>query len=80
MEQYRQELLENEDELDDDQVCKICAGRKISICFVPCGHMCSWYVYWFVYGNGCSDNCSMKVNECPVCRQPIKVRQQVRTT
>lgn len=68
MEQYRQELLENEDELDDDQVCKICAGRKISICFVPCGHMCS------------CDNCSMKVNECPVCRQPIKVRQQVRTT
>jgi len=65
VDQWKAELLADEEEPSDEQSCKICSGRKINICFVPCGH--------FV----CCDNCSTKINECPLCRAKINVKQKV---
>jgi len=61
---WRQELLEDE-EIPQEKLCKVCLGRKISVAFVPCGHV------------SCCDNCSTKVQKCPVCRKEIQKVQKV---
>lgn len=40
--------------------CVICMETECHIIFVPCGHLC------------CCSNCSLKVDECPLCRTVIE--------
>lgn len=44
--------------------CVICYN-KCSTVFVPCGHLC------------CCSSCGANVSECPICREPISVRQVI---
>ncbi|VDO04661.1 unnamed protein product [Rodentolepis nana] len=43
--------------------CCICQDAQCTIIFLPCGHVC------------CCDMCSVKVNQCPLCR--VVVQQSV---
>ena len=49
-------------ELERRRTCKICLDREIAVVFLECGHVV------------CCDECSKKVFECPICRQPIKAK------
>jgi len=62
--QWKDELLEDED-VDESQLCSICAGSKICVVFIPCGHMCT------------CENCSTKIEVCPICRKGISKKQIV---
>lgn len=48
------------DDLQEMFTCKICLDEKVSITFIPCGHLVS-----------CND-CSPKLKKCPLCRTFIK--------
>lgn len=48
--------------LEDRRLCKVCMDHEIAVVFLDCGHVV------------CCDECSRKVIECPICRQPIKSR------
>lgn len=50
--------------LEDALLCCICLSRLVSAVLCPCGHMT------------CSD-CSLKIEECPLCRTEIERRQKV---
>ncbi|KAK7582361.1 hypothetical protein V9T40_013806 [Parthenolecanium corni] len=45
--------------------CVICLEKQSNIVFLPCGHLCT-----------CS-NCSLCVNQCPLCRCDIESKMQV---
>ncbi|XP_052060877.1 putative inhibitor of apoptosis [Mytilus californianus] len=53
-------LEEENQNLKDQQTCKICLDKPISIVFLPCGHMAS-----------CA-NCAPALRRCPICRVFIK--------
>ncbi|KAM8776350.1 LOW QUALITY PROTEIN: baculoviral IAP repeat-containing protein 7 [Rhynchonycteris naso] len=44
--------------LREEQTCKVCLDRAVSIVFVPCGHLV------------CAE-CAPKLQLCPICRAPI---------
>lgn len=50
---------------NDMMLCKICLENEVGIVFLPCGHLC------------CCVQCAPAVQQCPVCRAPI--RGNVRT-
>ncbi|XP_052080550.1 E3 ubiquitin-protein ligase XIAP-like [Mytilus californianus] len=53
-------LEEENQNLKDQQTCKICLDEPIAIVFLPCGHMAS-----------CA-NCAPALRRCPICRVFIK--------
>ncbi|ESO94731.1 hypothetical protein LOTGIDRAFT_203896 [Lottia gigantea] len=55
-------LIEENRNLKDQRLCKICLENEISIIFLPCGHVC------------CCGECSMSVKACPICRNDIERR------
>lgn len=48
------------DPLDEARACRICEQNKRSVTFVPCGHL------------ACCASCTLRLNECPICRQVIR--------
>ncbi|XP_041351914.1 putative inhibitor of apoptosis [Gigantopelta aegis] len=53
-------LLEENRELKEQKICKICLDEEISIIFLPCGHLV------------CCGTCASSLSECPICRGTIK--------
>jgi len=54
-----QRLKEGKDEMDDDELCKICMDNPVDCVMLECGHMCT-----------CT-GCGKLMNECPICRQYV---------
>lgn len=54
-----QKLKEGKDEMDDDELCKICMDNPVDCVMLECGHMCT-----------CT-GCGKLMNECPICRQYV---------
>lgn len=50
-------LQEAKDNLEDEDLCKICMDRAVDCVMLECGHMCT-----------CVD-CGKQMSECPICRQ-----------
>ncbi|XP_071160548.1 baculoviral IAP repeat-containing protein 7-like [Mytilus edulis] len=53
-------LKEENQNLRDQQTCKICLEEPVSILFLPCGHLASCV------------NCASMLRRCPICRKFIK--------
>lgn len=53
-------LKEENQNLRDQQTCKICLEEPVSIVFLPCGHLASCV------------NCAPMLRRCPICRTFIK--------
>ena len=53
-------LEEENNELKDQILCKICMDKDVSIVFLPCGHLVS------------CDKCAPALKNCPICRNEIK--------
>ena len=54
------EKLEKQEQEQEQKNCKICMDKKISMVFVPCGHLIS------------CRKCANALKQCPLCRKPIK--------
>ena len=55
-----QSLLEENRQLKDLMICKICMENEASIAMLPCGHLC------------CCTDCAPAMRKCPICRQFVK--------
>uniref|UniRef100_K1RQ86 Baculoviral IAP repeat-containing protein 2 n=1 Tax=Magallana gigas TaxID=29159 RepID=K1RQ86_MAGGI len=53
-------LIEENRQLKDLRVCKICMEKDASIAMLPCGHLC------------CCADCAPAMRKCPICRQFVK--------
>jgi len=51
---------EKNEGLEKGSKCVICFERNISVCYVPCKHICV------------CDSCNKEMNKCPLCRSDIK--------
>lgn len=54
------EVKKENEFMKEAQMCKICCEEKVSIVFLPCGHLVS-----------CAQ-CAPALKKCPMCRKPIK--------
>lgn len=59
-----QERLARIATLSDEKDCCICLDRKVTIVFVPCGHL--------IVCEDCSKQISNAKQECPICRNPVR--------
>ena len=55
-----QSLLEENRQLKDLRMCKICMENEASVAMLPCGHLC------------CCTDCAPAMRKCPICRQFVK--------
>ncbi|KAH9508093.1 hypothetical protein Btru_052827 [Bulinus truncatus] len=53
-------LKEQNNQLRQQTVCKICMDKEVAVVFLPCGHFVS-----------CTD-CAAAMKDCPVCRNHVK--------
>lgn len=53
-------LEEENRRLKEARLCKICMDEEVGVVFVPCGHLVTCV------------NCAANVQDCPMCRKPIK--------
>ncbi|XP_065928475.1 baculoviral IAP repeat-containing protein 2 [Magallana gigas] len=53
-------LIEENRQLKDLRMCKICMEKDASIAMLPCGHLC------------CCADCAPAMRKCPICRQFVK--------
>eukprot|EP00105_Crassostrea_gigas_P039952 XP_019924100.1 PREDICTED: baculoviral IAP repeat-containing protein 7 [Crassostrea gigas] len=53
-------LLEENRQLIELRMCKICMENDASIAMLPCGHLC------------CCTDCAPAMRKCPICRQFVK--------
>lgn len=53
-------LIEENRQLKDLRMCKICMEKDASIAMLPCGHLC------------CCTDCAPAMRKCPICRQFVK--------
>ncbi|BFZ09888.1 hypothetical protein BsWGS_12925 [Bradybaena similaris] len=58
-------LAEENRQLKEQRLCKICMDEEVCVAFIPCGHLVS-----------CS-TCAPALNQCPICR--AKIRGTIRT-
>ncbi|XP_052708664.1 uncharacterized protein LOC128183607 [Crassostrea angulata] len=58
-------LAEENRQLRQQKVCKVCLDAEIGMVFLPCGHLC------------CCQACAPNVGQCPVCRANINNRVHV---
>ncbi|BFZ09885.1 hypothetical protein BsWGS_12924 [Bradybaena similaris] len=54
------EVIEENRQLKEQRLCKICMLEEVGMVFVPCGHLVCCY------------GCSSKVSICPICRAEIE--------
>lgn len=54
------EVKKENELMKEAQMCKICCEERVSIVFLPCGHLVS-----------CAQ-CAPALKKCPMCRKPIK--------
>ena len=52
-------LLEENNKLKNDRLCKICLKNDANIVIIPCGHIIT------------CNNCIMSLTKCPICRHEI---------
>lgn len=52
-------LLEENQRLKENRICKICLDNRSDVLFLPCGHMVS------------CPQCAPALVKCPVCRKQI---------
>ncbi|ELT93895.1 hypothetical protein CAPTEDRAFT_64177, partial [Capitella teleta] len=55
-----QSLLQENEEMKEQSLCKVCMANDSDVIFLPCGH--------FV----CCSICASALTYCPICRTPIK--------
>lgn len=53
-------LQEENTQLKEQVMCKICMDKNVSIAFLPCGHL------------ACCIDCAPAMRKCPMCRVYIK--------
>nr|XP_034335604.1 baculoviral IAP repeat-containing protein 3-like isoform X2 [Crassostrea gigas] len=53
-------LIEENRQLKDLRMCKICMENDASIAMLPCGHLC------------CCTDCAPAMRKCPICQQFVK--------
>ncbi|XP_059160168.1 uncharacterized protein LOC131943882 isoform X2 [Physella acuta] len=53
-------IKEQNNQLRQQTVCKICMDQEVAVVFLPCGHLVS-----------CND-CASAMRDCPVCRKTVK--------
>ncbi|KAL3881346.1 hypothetical protein ACJMK2_027798 [Sinanodonta woodiana] len=53
-------ILQENQSLKDQRLCKICLDEEICVTFVPCGHF------------ACCVACAVPLKDCPICRKPIQ--------
>ncbi|XP_076082354.1 uncharacterized protein LOC143053452 [Mytilus galloprovincialis] len=53
-------LIEENRQLRDQRLCKVCLDLEASIAFLPCGHIV------------CCIDCAPAMRKCPVCRTYVK--------
>ncbi|XP_041370863.1 baculoviral IAP repeat-containing protein 7-A-like [Gigantopelta aegis] len=58
-------LVEQNERLSEQYLCKICMEERIRMTFMPCGHLV------------CCENCASVMEECPICRS--RISETVRT-
>ncbi|KAK7447334.1 hypothetical protein BaRGS_00040192 [Batillaria attramentaria] len=56
------QLVEENSEIRQQRMCKICLDKEVCIVFLPCGHLV------------CCAECSPAIRQCPMCRQRVKGR------
>ena len=56
------EMEKKLEELENEKLCDVCYESPKAIHFLPCNHVC------------CCDTCAIKVEKCPICRNPITGR------
>lgn len=52
-------LIEENQRLKENQMCKICLDKKADVIFLPCGHMVS------------CPQCAPALPKCPICRKTV---------
>ncbi|OCT67475.1 hypothetical protein XELAEV_18038773mg [Xenopus laevis] len=52
-------------QLEEEKVCKVCMDRRITIVFIPCGHLVACAV------------CADVLDKCPICCTIIERRQKI---
>jgi hypothetical protein len=55
-----QALIQENEEMKDQRVCKVCMDNNVNIVFLPCAHLV------------CCANCAPALRNCPICRKLIK--------
>lgn len=58
-------VLQENEKLKDQKMCKICMDNDVCMMFLPCKHLAT------------CEGCSHIVKECPVCRRSIEERIKV---
>ncbi|KAJ8321193.1 hypothetical protein KUTeg_001257 [Tegillarca granosa] len=58
-------LIEENRQLKEQTLCKICLDESVSMVFLPCGHLC------------CCSQCAPALRKCPICR--VFIRGTVKT-
>ena len=53
-------ILEENRQLKEQQLCKVCRDNDVKIVFLPCGHLC------------CCATCAPVLARCPICRQFVR--------
>ncbi|NP_001025583.1 E3 ubiquitin-protein ligase XIAP [Xenopus tropicalis] len=52
-------------QLEEEKICKVCMDRRISIVFIPCGHLVACAV------------CADVLDKCPICCTIVERRQKI---
>ncbi|KAM4697046.1 E3 ubiquitin-protein ligase XIAP [Rhinophrynus dorsalis] len=52
-------------QLEEEKICKVCMDRKISVVFIPCGHLVA-----------CAQ-CAEVLDKCPICCTIVQRRQKI---
>ncbi|XP_063417965.1 baculoviral IAP repeat-containing protein 2-like isoform X1 [Mytilus trossulus] len=55
-----EKILEENQQLKEQRLCKVCLDLDVSIAFLPCGHIV------------CCKDCAPAMRNCPICRKYIK--------
>ncbi|VDI35401.1 baculoviral IAP repeat-containing protein 2/3 [Mytilus galloprovincialis] len=55
-----EKILEENQQLKEQRLCKVCLDLDVSIAFLPCGHIV------------CCKDCAPAMRKCPICRKYIK--------
>ncbi|KAL5011157.1 hypothetical protein ScPMuIL_013462 [Solemya velum] len=53
-------LVEENRQLKEQRMCKVCMDEEVSVVFLPCGHLV------------CCPGCAPAMRKCPICRKNIK--------
>ena len=55
-----EQLVEENRQLKDQRLCKICLDFDATVAFLPCGHLV------------CCSDCAPAMRKCPICRAYVK--------